>query len=102
MLQAMEPFFSVLLSAIFLGDRPTLAVVAALLPIVGGGLLVLHWSASAPPCSRWNLGRRHSRTSARQAWGVRLSAWAALGVVSTIQMLACVMFWIKSWAQHRS
>ena len=42
MLQAMEPFFSVLLSAIFLGDRPTLAVVAALLPIVGGGLLVLH------------------------------------------------------------
>ena len=32
----MEPFFSVLLSAIFLGDRPTLAVLLSLLPIVGG------------------------------------------------------------------
>ena len=32
----MEPFFSVLLSALFLNERPTLAVIAALLPIVGG------------------------------------------------------------------
>ena len=35
-LQAMEPFFSVLLSAIFLGDAPTLPVVMTLFPIVGG------------------------------------------------------------------
>ena len=35
----MEPFFSVLLSALFLNERPTLMVVAALLPIVGGALL---------------------------------------------------------------
>ena len=32
----MEPFFSVLLSAIFLGDAPTLPVVMTLFPIVGG------------------------------------------------------------------
>lgn len=32
----MEPFFSVLLSALFLGDVPSAAVLATLLPIVGG------------------------------------------------------------------
>ena len=34
--QALEPFFSVLLSAIFLGDTPTLPIVLSLFPIVGG------------------------------------------------------------------
>ena len=32
----MEPFFSVVLSSLFLGDVPSLAVVATLVPIVGG------------------------------------------------------------------
>ena len=32
----MEPFFSVVLSAIFLNENPTLPVVLCLLPIVGG------------------------------------------------------------------
>jgi drug/metabolite transporter (DMT)-like permease len=32
----MEPFFSVILSAMFLGDVPNPAVIATLLPIVGG------------------------------------------------------------------
>ncbi|CAM8910825.1 unnamed protein product [Rhodiola kirilowii] len=35
-IKAMEPFFSVVLSAMFLGELPTLWVVASLLPIVGG------------------------------------------------------------------
>ncbi|GLT79493.1 hypothetical protein SLA2020_509790 [Shorea laevis] len=35
-IKAMEPFFSVILSAMFLGEMPTLWVVASLLPIVGG------------------------------------------------------------------
>ena len=35
-IKAMEPFFSVLLSALFLGEAPTLAVVGSLVPIVGG------------------------------------------------------------------
>ncbi len=32
----MEPFFSVLLSSLFLGESPSLAVIASLLPVVGG------------------------------------------------------------------
>ncbi len=32
----MEPFFSVVLSSIFLGDKPSPLVLATLLPIVGG------------------------------------------------------------------
>lgn len=34
--QAMEPFFSVLLSALFLGERASAPVLLSLLPIVGG------------------------------------------------------------------
>nr|GMD36314.1 triose phosphate/phosphate translocator, non-green plastid, chloroplastic-like [Ipomoea batatas] len=35
-IKAMEPFFSVVLSAMFLGEFPTVWVVSSLLPIVGG------------------------------------------------------------------
>lgn len=35
-IKAMEPFFSVLLSALFLGETPSIPVVLTLLPIVGG------------------------------------------------------------------
>ncbi|GMJ06691.1 PHOSPHOENOLPYRUVATE/PHOSPHATE TRANSLOCATOR, Nitrous Oxide Overexpressor 1, CAB UNDEREXPRESSED 1 [Hibiscus trionum] len=38
-IKAMEPFFSVLLSAMFLGELPTPWVVGSLLPIVGGVVL---------------------------------------------------------------
>jgi solute carrier family 35 protein E1 len=37
--KAMEPFFSVLMSAIFLGDVPPLPVLLTLVPIVGGVLM---------------------------------------------------------------
>lgn len=32
----MEPFFSVLLSALFLGESPSIPIVLSLLPVVGG------------------------------------------------------------------
>ncbi|KAI3463018.1 hypothetical protein Pfo_019681 [Paulownia fortunei] len=35
-IKAMEPFFTVLLSALFFGERPSLWVVSSLVPIVGG------------------------------------------------------------------
>ncbi|MEW5310472.1 MAG: hypothetical protein WDW38_002269 [Sanguina aurantia] len=35
-IKAMEPFFSVLLSALFLGDKPSIPVLLTLIPIVGG------------------------------------------------------------------
>jgi len=35
-IKAMEPFFSVLLSSIFLNEKPTAAVLLSMLPIVGG------------------------------------------------------------------
>jgi len=38
-LQAMEPLFSVMFSAIFLGDIPALPVLLTLLPIVGGVIM---------------------------------------------------------------
>ncbi|XVF09306.1 hypothetical protein REPUB_Repub07fG0081400 [Reevesia pubescens] len=45
-IKAMEPFFSVVLSAMFLGELPTLWVVGSLLPIVGGVALASVTEAS--------------------------------------------------------
>lgn len=45
-IKAMEPFFSVILSAMFLGDVPNPTVVATLLPIVGGVALASMSEAS--------------------------------------------------------
>ncbi|XP_068641479.1 triose phosphate/phosphate translocator, non-green plastid, chloroplastic-like [Aristolochia californica] len=45
-IKAMEPFFSVVLSAMFLGETPTLWVVASLAPIVGGVALASLTEAS--------------------------------------------------------
>ncbi|XP_051133462.1 phosphoenolpyruvate/phosphate translocator 1, chloroplastic-like [Andrographis paniculata] len=45
-IKAMEPFFSVLFSALFLGEFPSLWVVSSLLPIVGGVALASMTEAS--------------------------------------------------------
>ncbi|XP_027917255.1 triose phosphate/phosphate translocator, non-green plastid, chloroplastic-like [Vigna unguiculata] len=45
-IKAMEPFFSVLLSAMFLGENPTPWVVGSLVPIVGGVALASATEAS--------------------------------------------------------
>ncbi|MBA0847077.1 hypothetical protein Goshw_012265 [Gossypium schwendimanii] len=49
-IKAMEPFFSVVLSAMFLGELPTLWVVASLVPIVGGVALASVTEASFNWC----------------------------------------------------
>ncbi|KAG6584217.1 Phosphoenolpyruvate/phosphate translocator 1, chloroplastic [Cucurbita argyrosperma subsp. argyrosperma] len=45
-IKAMEPFFSVILSAMFLGETPTPWVVASIIPIVGGVALASATEAS--------------------------------------------------------
>ncbi|KAL6640104.1 hypothetical protein ACP70R_022414 [Stipagrostis hirtigluma subsp. patula] len=53
-IKAMEPFFSVLLSAIFLGEIPTVSVVLSLLPIVGGVALASITEASFNWAGFWS------------------------------------------------
>nr|ACF85810.1 unknown [Zea mays] len=53
-IKAMEPFFSVLLSAIFLGELPTPWVVLSLLPIVGGVALASLTEASFNWAGFWS------------------------------------------------
>jgi Triose-phosphate Transporter family len=48
LLQAMEPFFSVMLSWLFLGSVPTLPLLVTLLPIVGGVALASFSVRAAP------------------------------------------------------
>ncbi|XP_062170232.1 triose phosphate/phosphate translocator, non-green plastid, chloroplastic-like [Alnus glutinosa] len=53
-IKAMEPFFSVILSAMFLGETPTPWVVASLLPIVGGVALASVTEASFNWAGFWS------------------------------------------------
>lgn len=53
-IKAMEPFFSVLLSALFLGEMPTIWVVGSLLPIVGGVALASLTEASFNWAGFWS------------------------------------------------
>ncbi|CAN6446225.1 unnamed protein product [Victoria cruziana] len=53
-IKAMEPFFSVLLSALFLGEFPTIWVVASLMPIVGGVALASMTEASFNWAGFWS------------------------------------------------
>ncbi|KAL6549445.1 hypothetical protein OROHE_008562 [Orobanche hederae] len=53
-IKAMEPFFSVVLSAMFLGEFPTLWVVFSLLPIVGGVALASMTEASFNWAGFWS------------------------------------------------
>jgi solute carrier family 35, member E1 len=59
--QAMEPLFSVALSALFLGEKPHPAVLLTLLPIMGGVMLASMSEVSAAFCESFFLtvgGRR--------------------------------------------
>ncbi|KAK4776616.1 hypothetical protein SAY86_005304 [Trapa natans] len=53
-IKAMEPFFSVILSAMFLGELPTLWVVGSLVPIVGGVALASVTEASFNWAGFWS------------------------------------------------
>ncbi|KAJ1418279.1 Triose phosphate/phosphoenolpyruvate translocator [Sesbania bispinosa] len=53
-IKAMEPFFSVILSAMFLGEMPTPWVVGSLLPIVGGVALASATEASFNWAGFWS------------------------------------------------
>ncbi|XP_057442937.1 triose phosphate/phosphate translocator, non-green plastid, chloroplastic-like [Lotus japonicus] len=53
-IKAMEPFFSVILSAMFLGEKPTPWVVGSLLPIVGGVALASLTEASFNWAGFWS------------------------------------------------
>lgn len=53
-IKAMEPFFSVILSAMFLGENPTAWVVGSLVPIVGGVALASATEASFNWAGFWS------------------------------------------------
>ncbi|URD73748.1 Triose phosphate phosphate translocator, non-green [Musa troglodytarum] len=53
-IKAMEPFFSVFLSALFLGEMPTIWVILSLMPIVGGVALASLTEASFNWAGFWS------------------------------------------------
>ncbi|XP_073104120.1 phosphoenolpyruvate/phosphate translocator 1, chloroplastic-like isoform X2 [Elaeis guineensis] len=53
-IKAMEPFFTVILSALFLGELPNISVLASLVPIVGGVVLASFTEASFNWAGFWS------------------------------------------------
>ncbi|KAL9243142.1 hypothetical protein vseg_017067 [Gypsophila vaccaria] len=71
-IKAMEPFFSVLLSVMFLGERPTPWVVLSLLPIVGGVALASLTEASFNWAGFWSAMASNATNQSRNVLSKKL------------------------------
>lgn len=71
-IKAMEPFFSVLLSILFLGERPTPWVLLSLLPIVGGVALASVTEASFNWAGFWSAMASNVTNQSRNVFSKKL------------------------------
>ncbi|KAK9669456.1 hypothetical protein RND81_13G131500 [Saponaria officinalis] len=71
-IKAMEPFFSVLLSVMFLGEKPTPWVVLSLLPIVGGVALASLTEASFNWAGFWSAMASNATNQSRNVLSKKL------------------------------
>lgn len=97
-IKASEPFFSVLLSALFLGDIPSLAVVLALVPVVGGVALASMTEVSfcwagflAALGSNITFQSRNVLSKKMMGMSVIKGAIDNINLFSVITMLSCVV-----------
>jgi len=96
--KASEPFFSVLLSSIFLGDVPSLAVILALVPVVGGVALASMTEVSfcwagflAALGSNITFQSRNVLSKKMMGMSVIKGAIDNINLFSVITMLSCVV-----------
>ncbi|PKA54570.1 Phosphoenolpyruvate/phosphate translocator 2, chloroplastic [Apostasia shenzhenica] len=72
--KAMEPFFSVLFSALFLGELPTIWIIYSLLPIVGGVALTSFTEASFNWVGFWSAMASNVTNQSRNVLSKKLLA----------------------------
>ncbi|XP_062180473.1 phosphoenolpyruvate/phosphate translocator 3, chloroplastic-like [Phragmites australis] len=73
-IKAMEPFFSVLLSVLFLGETPSLLVLGSLVPIVGGVVLASMTEISFNWIGFWSAMASNLTNQSRNAFSKKLLA----------------------------
>lgn len=73
-IKAMEPFFSVLLSVLFLGETPSLLVLGSLVPIVGGVLLASMTEVSFNWIGFWSAMASNLTNQSRNVFSKKLLA----------------------------
>ncbi|XAR72620.1 hypothetical protein NMG60_11019328 [Bertholletia excelsa] len=71
-IKAMEPFFSVILSAMFLGEMPTPWVIASLVPVVGGVALASMTEASFNWLGFWSAMASNFTNQSRNVFSKKL------------------------------
>ena len=96
-IKAMEPFFSVLLSSIFLNEKPTAAVLLSMLPIVGGVALAsatemsFNWAGFTAAMGS-NLTFQSRNVLSKKFMGKGKGSLDNINLFSTITILAfCLM-----------
>uniref|UniRef100_A0ACD5TKY9 Uncharacterized protein n=1 Tax=Avena sativa TaxID=4498 RepID=A0ACD5TKY9_AVESA len=72
--KAMEPFFSVLLSALFLGQAPSLLVLGSLVPVVGGVVLASMTEVSFNWIGFWSAMASNVTNQSRNVFSKKLLA----------------------------
>jgi len=73
-IKAMEPFFSVLLSALFLGQAPSLLVLGSLVPVVGGVVLASMTEVSFNWIGFWSAMASNVTNQSRNVFSKKLLA----------------------------
>lgn len=73
-IKAMEPFFSVLLSVLFLGERPSLLVLGSLVPVVGGVVLASMTEVSFNWIGFWSAMASNLTNQSRNVFSKKLLA----------------------------
>ncbi|KAK1693024.1 hypothetical protein QYE76_009721 [Lolium multiflorum] len=73
-IKAMEPFFSVLLSALFLGQAPSLLILGSLVPVVGGVVLASMTEVSFNWIGFWSAMASNVTNQSRNVFSKKLLA----------------------------
>ncbi|GMH21493.1 hypothetical protein Nepgr_023335 [Nepenthes gracilis] len=94
--KAMEPFFSVVLTALFLGEMPTLWIVLSLFPIVGGVALASATEASFNRAGFWsamasNLTNQSRNVLSKKLMGKKEESLDNINLFSVITIMSFIL-----------
>ncbi|KAJ0048907.1 hypothetical protein Pint_15458 [Pistacia integerrima] len=100
-IKAMEPFFSVVLSAMFLGELPTLWVVSSLVPIVGGVALASVTEVSFNWAGFWSAMASNLTNQSRNVLSKKVMVKKEVMCIVLIYTFSLAWFWWSWWHYFR-
>ncbi|KAK8949646.1 hypothetical protein KSP39_PZI005934 [Platanthera zijinensis] len=95
-IKAMEPFFSVMFSALFLGEMPTIWIITSLVPIVGGVALASLTEASFNWSGFWSAMASNIANQSRNVLSKKLMAEkeASLDNITLFSIITIMSFFL--------